>query len=180
MDERMKQRLVGAAVLVIAAVVFIPMVLDRADEEVPRVLPAPTVVAPEEPLPPDAGARAVPLTGAPTAAPPERSDPAPDRPVSQPPASATEKAPPVAKAASPPASAKTGFAVQLGSFSKADNARGLRDKLAAKGYQAFVRGAGSVTRVYVGPEPSRAAAEAMLKKLEAETKLKGIVVTLPG
>jgi DedD protein len=70
--------------------------------------------------------------------------------------------------------------VQLGSFSKAANARGLRDKLAAKGYAAFVKSAGSVTRVYVGPQSSRAAAEKMLKKLQAETKLEGIVVTLPG
>ena len=70
--------------------------------------------------------------------------------------------------------------MQLGSFSKAANARGLRDKLAARGYAAFVKSAGTVTRVYVGPQPSRAAAEKMLKKLRSDMKLEGIVVTLPG
>ncbi len=75
---------------------------------------------------------------------------------------------------------KPGFAVQLGSFSKADNARGLRDKLVAGGYTAFVTTSGSVTRVYVGPQSSRAEAEKVLKKLLADTKLKGIVVNFSG
>ena len=73
-----------------------------------------------------------------------------------------------------------GCAVQLGSFSKADNARGLRDKLVAGGYTAFVTTSGSVTRVYVGPQSSRAEAEKVLKKLLADTKLKGIVVNFSG
>ncbi|MDH3412837.1 MAG: sporulation protein, partial [Gammaproteobacteria bacterium] len=32
MDERLKQRLVGAAVLVLLAVIFIPMILNRPGE----------------------------------------------------------------------------------------------------------------------------------------------------
>jgi cell division septation protein DedD len=56
----------------------------------------------------------------------------------------------------------------------------LRDKLVAKGYTAFVKTTGSVTRVYVGPQKDRAEAEKMLAKLLAETKLKGIVVKLSG
>ncbi len=36
MDERLKQRLVGAAVLVLAAVVFIPMLLDQGDGAPPQ------------------------------------------------------------------------------------------------------------------------------------------------
>lgn len=188
MDERMKQRLVGAAVLVIAAVVFVPMVLDQAEPE-PRLLPTPPAVTPEapEPLPADADARAVPLATPPAAAP---------RPASAPPATPPAEREPVVRAAPPPPAEKpavrttppppkepaaaSGYAVQVGSFTKAANARGLRDKLVAKGYAAFVRDTGSVTRVYVGPQPSRAAAEKMRQKLEAEAKLTGIVVTLPG
>lgn len=180
LDERMKQRLVGAVVLVVAAVVFVPMLLDQDDEE-PRIVPAPRVIQPE-PLPADADARAVPLEGNTPVAVPPPAAPAPP-PVQQAPAkqaAPAKKAAPKKKAAPAKKSAKSGYAVQLGSFSKAANARGLRDKLAAKGYTAFVESAGSVTRVYVGPQPSRAAAEKMLKKLRAEMKLEGIVVTLPG
>ena len=166
----MKQRLVGAVVLVVAAVVFVPMLLDQDDEE-PQIVPAPRVIQPE-PLPTDADARAVPLEG--------------NAPVTEPPPAPSKQAAPAKQAASAkqaaPAkkAANSGYAVQLGSFSKAANARGLRDKLAARGYAAFVKSPGSVTRVYVGPQPSRAAAEKMLKKLQAEMNLEGIVVTLPG
>lgn len=180
LDERMKQRLIGAVVLVVAAVVFVPMLLDQDDEE-PRIVPAPRVIQPE-PLPADADARALPLEGnAPVAAPPPAAPaPPPVQPAPAKQAAPAKKVAPTKKAAPAKKAAKSGYAVQLGSFSKAANARGLRDKLAAKGYAAFVESAGSVTRVYVGPQPSRAAAEKMLKKLRAEMKLEGIVVTLAG
>jgi DedD protein len=188
----MKQRLVGAAVLVIAAVVFVPMVLDQGEEEAARIVPAPRVIEPEpEPLPADADARAVPLGGGGTAAPPAPApapvEPAPGKqaapakeatPAEQ--AAPAMKAAPAKKATPTKEPAQSGYAVQLGSFSNAANARGLRDKLKASGYAAFVKSTGSVTRVYVGPQPSRAAAEKMLKKLRSETKLQGLVVTLPG
>ena len=51
MDERMKQRLVGAAVLVLAAVIFVPMLLDQDDGD-PK-LPARIIQrSPPEPEPP--------------------------------------------------------------------------------------------------------------------------------
>ena len=81
------------------------------------------------------------------------------------------------KAKAKPA-APSGFAVQLGSFSNAANARGLRDKLEAKGYTAFVQTEGSVTRVYVGPQKSRAKADEVKKQLLEKAKLKGFVVKL--
>ncbi len=176
MDERLKQRLVGAAVLVLAAVIFVPMLLDQGDGDPrppARIIPHPPPEPMPPPLPEDASARSVPLDGNRRLA-----APAPPAPVAQtPPAKTVKKAAPVAPAA---ASVKSGFAVQVGSFSKAGNARGLRDKLLAKGYTAFVKSAGSVTRVYVGPQSSREKAEKVLKKLLAELRLKGIVVQLSG
>ncbi len=195
MDERLKQRLVGAAVLVLAAVVFVPKLLDQgggAPEQPPHIIslqPSEATVTP-----------VVPLHGNATAAAPAPTAPA--RPV------AAEEKPP-AKAAAAPAAAessptgpgptelgptqlnptglgptglnvKPSFTVQLGSFSKADNARGLRDKLVARGYTVVVTSSGSVTRVYVGPQSSRAEAEKVLKKLLADTNLKGIVVNFSG
>ena len=181
MGERMKQRVIGAAVLVIAAVVFIPMLLDQqggeVPEQVPRMVPSPSPPSPPPALPPqDTDVRVVPLDQ-PIPVPAAPAEPAPAK--SKPPAKAvTAPAPPAPAPKEPPV--KSAFAVQLGSFSKAGNALGLRDKLKAKGYRAFVKTSGSVTRVYVGPQKNRAEAEKALKKLLADTKLKGIVVKVSG
>jgi DedD protein len=175
MDERMKQRLVGAAVLVLAAVIFVPMLLDQDDGD-PK-LPAriiqrsPPELEPPR-LPEDASARSVPLDSKPTTAAP--AVPAPEKPEPKLPAKTVNKATAAA------GGTKTGFAVQVGSFSKSSNARGLRDKLVARGYTVFVKSSGSVTRVYVGPQSSRGEAEKVLKRLLAELRLKGIVVQPPG
>lgn len=180
MDDRLKQRLVGAVVLVVAAVVFVPWILD-SNEEPARIVPAPQPQprAPVEPPPQDSGARVMPLDdNAPAvsqAAAPAQSPPAAAAPPPAP--KAPPEAPAKAEAKAKPA-ATSGYAVQLGSFSKAANARGLRDRLVAKGYTAFVRSEGSVTRVYVGPQKSRAEADAMKKKLLEKAELKGFVVKL--
>ena len=179
MGERMKQRVIGAAVLVIAAVVFIPMLLDQqggeVPDQVPRMIPSPSPPSPPPPLPPqDTDVRIVPLDQ-PIPAPAAPAEPAPAK--NEPPAKAVTA--PAPAAPKEPA-VKSAFAVQLGSFSKTSNALGLRDKLKAKGYRAFVKTSGSVTRVYVGPQKNRAEAEKALKKLLADTKLKGIVVKVSG
>ena len=182
MDERLKRRVVGAAVLVVAAVVFVPMLLEQGKEapQPPVSLPSTSLQPPPPPPAPpeDTHVRVVPLDPSVPAMPVNPPKPA-KVPKSAP---AREKAP--AKAARLPAAGappvKSGFAVQLGSFSKADNALGLRDKLKAKGYKAFVKTSGSVTRVYVGPQQNRAEAEKALKKLLADIKMKGIVVNFSG
>jgi DedD protein len=182
MDERLKRRVVGAAVLVVAVVVFVPMLLEQGKEAPdPRPLSTPPVSSqPPPPLPPppeDAGVRVVPLNRpAPAAAAP--ADP-PKPATAAKPAPAREIAPAKAAAVSTPP-VTPGFAIQLGSFSKADNALGLRDTLKAKGYRAYVKTSGSITRVYVGPQQSRAEAANALKKLLTDTKMKGIVVNFSG
>ena len=203
MDERLKQRLVGAAVLVLLAVIFIPMILNPSSEPSVRI---------EHPtLPPrsdtDFSSRIIPLTEPETslvdaerrrqpAPPPPPAEPVePEEPevtvtaavkvpeVKKPPApAAPEPAPP------PPAatdkSAPTAWAIQLGSFSSAKNAMALRDRLRKKGYVAFIESAKvngkEITRVFVGPYLARKRAEELVKKLQAETELKGMVVQYPG
>ena len=168
MDDRLKQRLVGATVLVLAAVVFVPMLLDRDEAPPPR---SERLIAP--PPVQDAPARVLPLD--------DRTPAAASAPAAKAPAPAVTPAKaPAAAPAKSAAPGPAGYAVQLGSFSKAENATGLRDKLVARGYTAFVETEGSITRVYVGPQASREEAEKMLKKLLAETKLKGIVVDFSG
>lgn len=205
MDERLKHRLIGAAVLVSLGVIFIPMVLDNAgtgedaivSSNIPpkpsaqfssRVVPVgePASRIQSEPLSPatveaDGIYGALPTEG--PAAEPEASPALPaivDVPPKPDPPTASEAAP----AAPAVAAGVTAWAVQLGSFSNAQNAIALRDRLRGLGYTAFVESAPdssrSMTRVFVGPELLRGEAVQVLEKLRTETKLKGIVVRYPA
>ena len=162
MDLRLKHRLVGAVVLIAIGVIFIPMLLDGpppAPEPVTleRIPPAPDAnLVPRRvdlalPLP-----APVPSTPAPTQAPPAGADEPTDGPV-----------------AAPTPGPAGAWAIQLGSFSQAENARALRDRLRKAGYTAFderLTGPdGKVTtRVRIGPELDRAALERQLAKLKKD------------
>lgn len=75
------------------------------------------------------------------------------------------------------------WAVQVGSFAKKSNALGLKDKLRKKKIHAFVervmKNNKAVYRVRVGPEITRKKAEALKIKLKKEFKLSGLVVKHP-
>ena len=75
-----------------------------------------------------------------------------------------------------------GWAVQLGSFASRENAQRLARQLKGKGYSAYVLGgggsSGKLYRVRVGPEPDRAAANALAEKLRTAGQ-KGSVVSQP-
>lgn len=79
--------------------------------------------------------------------------------------------------------ANTGFVVQIGAFSSAADATGLRDALRRAGFNTFtdtVPGAnGSLTRVRVGPVPSRAEADALKAQVKAKTGRDGMVRAHP-
>lgn len=187
MERHLKERLVGAVVIVIIGVVFIPVLLNgpgESDRPVERDLTLPsgdgvrTVTLPVggsdgEPAPmpapaagepvaprPDAGAVQRPLDSGPTASKSAsstqaRPEPAPVKPAPKP---------------SPEPSPGAGqWAVQVGSFSRLDNARRLAEQLKSGGFDAYlsrvVTDAGTMHRVRVGPVADRDAAEALLKKL---------------
>lgn len=72
--------------------------------------------------------------------------------------------------------------VQVGSFSVADNAYQLRDRLRSRQFpvsveRAVVNGR-ALHRVYVGPQTSRAASETVLERVRRETGIDGQVVFL--
>lgn len=73
--------------------------------------------------------------------------------------------------------------VQLGSFTDEDNAQSLNEKLRKAGYPAFVeplKKNGKISyRVRVGPEIKRSEADLLLKNLKDKMNLDGIVVTYP-
>ncbi len=207
MEPQVKERLVGAVVLVCAAVIVLPMVLsgnrDAPSRETPAARPEPppapepsfssriVPLAPVDPPAPRGDApEPAPETAAapPPPAKPQRPAPSPpppatpQRPAPSPPPATRPAAPPPAPAA-PEARADGDWVVQLGSFSNARNARALRDRLRSGGYPAFTRSTthdgAKVTRVYVGPQASRERAEEMVSRLLRETRLKGMVLRNP-
>lgn len=198
MNQKMKQRLVGAVVLASLAVIFIPMLLDGGDRSgmptfgsnIPdkpdvKFEPLDIPLEPVTPIPEEKPLLVEKVT-------PESKTP--DKPVEKKPAETSgsveqEKAPEpkplVKKAPAPesrpkPAQETVAWVVQVGSFSSADNAMRLRDKLRVKGYKAYVEklkaGEGTIYRVRIGPELKREDAEARLEALQREMKLKGIVM----
>jgi DedD protein len=196
MDAPLKQRLVGAAVLVAAAVVIVPMLLDggyRPPEVNTRdmaPMPADQLPPAIEPLPPevvreiDRG-----LVAPPTAleavveTPPVAHVPPPApapakvlKPTLPPPAT-----PPVVRAETPaPAAEGERWAVQLGSFSSRENADLLVRRLESLGRKAHlveVRESHGVSyRVRAGPVSGRAAALDLRNQLAKSPDLRGILV----
>lgn len=168
--QRLFHRLVGALVLAALAVILVPMILDfRTDQETAitrsNIPPRPEGLRMEEiPLVPPAG------PAAPDAA---VGDAAP-APADAPPGAT---APPDAPAPPPQPHA---WVVRVGSFSSAENANALRDRLRAQGYAAFVDqvvvDGKTLSRVQVGPEAQRARGEALRDRLAREMKLNALLV----
>jgi DedD protein len=159
----------------------------------PTPLPVPPVATPAQPQASStAGTQAAPNAQAeakPAVMPAATVDSKPSAPLAAgpeaKPAASPAAQPPVKAAAPPTATAAAGeesWGAQLGSFSKAENAERLAASLRAKGYRAFVSPIGSgshvLHRVRVGPEPTRAAAEALIARLKRDGQTAS-VVTLP-
>ncbi|MBS0570050.1 MAG: SPOR domain-containing protein [Proteobacteria bacterium] len=207
MDSALKQRLIGAAVLIALAVIFVPMFLGNAPPQ-----PQNTTLNLDIPKPPerDFQTRTLPVTGtesAPAAAAnpdkvatvdthapprvdarPEDSTPAAAKPAEAPlppPARAeTPKPAPVAAAPAPVAVSPEGrFAVHLGVYADRGHADALVAALKKRGFAAYDEAAEyqgkPMQRVRVGPYADRAAAEtARLKIKQAEPKVPSSVVEL--
>jgi DedD protein len=202
MEQTLKQRLIGAVVLVSLAVIFIPIILEGPDDEwTPRshslpdkpqldyradmelVLPPPVQV--DEP-PGTTEVEETPLTG-------EQPVTKTIKPVAAPAASATKPVktetttrPPAKPAPSAAALSKLlkGWFVQVGSFGQEINAKGLQDRLVASGFKAQLQeieiGNKRAYRVLVGPSAARADAEKQAASLKSGQQLKGMVVEYPG
>ena len=206
MDSKLKQRLVGAVVLVALAVILVPMILDSPQDlgepgsnlppmpeaiirepAEPLVLPPPEVTAPASPVPPPAppaAATAEPMAAAAEPAQPSSASVAEENAAGASPAPAVETPPvkPAVPASTPPPEL-TGWVVQLGSFSSEANATALRDRARALGYAAFVQPAktpkGTTYRVRVGPELERARAEKLRDALKQKLGMAGMVTHHP-
>ena len=203
MNQQLKQRLVGAVVLVSLAVIFIPIILEGPDDEwSPRTqgmpeppqiayhaegeaeLPLPVEEPPAAGIPADNGGTTEPATQA--AVEPEGGPGSqPPHPVS--PAAVTPEpatAPKPAKKSPPPPAKTGGWAIQVGRFSQQLNAHGLRDRLRKAGYASFVKETGSGSekswQVLVGPLKTREDAETIRDELASKRQLKGFVIQNNG
>lgn len=203
LDKVYKQRMVGALVLVALAVIFLPMLFTREDEQrqiqvdaptapqvpvMPQVqvepvaVPEPQPIA-EEPAPPEevAQEQVAPAPAAPAPAP----TPVVSKPVTAVKPPAVTPAQTVAQA---PAKLDTtqkrvdanglpvSWSVQLVSLSNRASADNLQKTLRNQGYNAYVRSSGGMNRVFVGPLLERAEADRLRDMLGKQQNLKGFVV----
>ena len=193
MDRALKERIIGAAVLVVFVVLVVPVFLDgppQSGEIVSERVPLPgqaaegdtrTVVLErdrDEPVP----------VAAPVTQPEAEQQPAQPKPDPEPessPEPEPKPAPAKPETQQPVASAdsSTGmWAVQLGSFGDQKNAERLAADLRKQGFAAFLSqlstNSGELHRVRIGPQKDRESAEAMAERL-AKAGHKGQVVPHP-
>jgi len=212
LDKGMKQRMVGALVLVALAVIFLPMLFTREDEmrqvrvEAPQAPAMPTLpevkvdpvavpepqTLPKEPQQPEQPPVVVNESTAPVTTPSQPIAPSPQaqaqvqpKPQAPVPTPAPKvETPPAAKpAASAGAPSKidanglpVSWSIQLASLSNRAGAESLQNTLRSQGYNAYIRSAGGMNRVYVGPLIERAEAERVRDAINRKQNLKGFVV----
>ena len=199
-ERAMKERIIGAVVLVVFAVLVVPVFLDGPSEEEEIVSQAVTLPGQdaeerrrqtivlerdrEQPVPasqlpaPTQAAPVVREEASPTARKAEETVEKSEPPPADPTPAAAETA-----VAEPAAASATGmFAVQLGSFSSQENAERLAADLRNQGYAAFLSqvesGDRQLHRVRVGPQKDRESAEAVAAQL-AKSGHTGQVVPHP-
>ena len=193
MDRALKERIIGAAVLVVFVVLVVPIFLDGPPEEgeiISKSVPLPgqedsgesrTVVLArdrDEPVPNAVAAEPQAQTERPQpkAEPPAESAPPQEQPDAPDPV-------PQRQAAPAEATSTTGmWAVQLGSFGNQQNAERLAADLRKQGFAAFLSqlstDSGQLHRVRIGPQKDRESAEAMADRLQ-KAGHKGQVVPHP-
>ncbi len=168
MDDGLKQRLIGAFVLLALGVIFIPVLFDRdriepvdKKTQIP-VAPYIEPVVIEELTPPEVENPAIP--------PEQMYVPDEDAPVAE-----TPEAPSVDDDGVP-----NSWVIQVASFRFEKHAEGLRDKLIADGYPAYVRtitiDKGKMTRLYVGPKIDKGVLLRQKKEIETKHNVSAILL----
>ena len=176
-DRALKERVIGAVVLVVLAVLVVPIFLDGPSDDTERVSESVTLPGQNdqqrrqqtivlnrdrsEPVPTSRTAATATPTPEPERKSPPSQQPARETPVPKP----AEPAPEPASGSS-----ETGmWAVQLGSFSSKENAEKLAGSLRDQGYAAFLSqlqsNGNELHRVRIGPQKDRQSADAIAAQL---------------
>lgn len=196
-DFNPKHRILGAVILVTAAVIFVPMILnERESLETVAGVPAPVgedqqpeqvkVVVTDlrrpaaEPTP----AKPVPP---PAAATPAQTEEAPKPATATAPTAKTNSS--VSKPATSPEPAKTapkvehGWVVQVGTFANVTNAERLEAKLRQEGHavrtERVTLDAGKAVRLQVGPFRDKALAIKAQTRIQKDIGVQGVVLAYP-
>lgn len=193
LKRRARRRLIGAVALTLLAVIVLPLLLEdepppastlavkmaassaseARDEaalsgiteplDAPIVADATRLATPQPEVTEPAPVASTPVTPAPRA---EPSKPAPAAKPEPPKPAPRPAAKPVAPQAKPAADSEV-YVVQLAALSDASKANALKARVAKAGLPAYTDKVGSLTRVRVGPFPTRdAAADAAVKLAE--------------
>ena len=221
MEQNLKQRLVGALVLISLAVIFLPLVFDGQQQRIDTTQysipeqPALTLKAVDiEPLEQqaaqelavvnaitqqkqeqeEAAAAQMPADNEPSSVSAAAGQPAPVIPAASPETTPASKSPVAtyieqekkidqALQTAPPGQTvdlAEAWIIQVGAFSSQPNADGLRDKLKANGYPAFVKpvkvASGNLFKVYVGPEIRHHRVDQQKLELEQKYQLKALIL----
>jgi len=193
MNQALKQRLVGAVVLLALGIIFLPGILrenqqapvnrqtlvpqspdyqrlefenpERPDNIEPAPDPETMFLPPSEQAPQDA-LEAVDI------------QPEPDQAaLEEPQEPEVQNEPETGKQEAPPQGA---WVVQVASFRSAERASELRDKLQNQGYRAYIRSAntdsGSVNRVFIGPKIDKEAAQEVKRAVDEAFQLNTLVL----
>jgi DedD protein len=201
MERRVKERLIGASILVVLIVLVVPELLSGPKPVRPPP-PSLAAVAPEplrnvtvdlatskapansdlEPAPIVAPAPA-PAASTPTPAqvPPPAQRPMPAQAGSEASPERSPNSPPAVETpqASPISTSHASWAVQLGSFASRSNADNLMHQLKAQGFSAYILTGGSGSqvryRVRIGPLTDRESAERTAVKLKSQGHVSSII-----
>ncbi len=196
----MKQRLIGAAVLISLIVIFVPMLLRGPVEN--RVVEVPVEIPPKpfqvvgKKKPDQSAEKIIHSIPEQTSRKPvlveederntskiagNKTTVAAEKPIKM---VGDKEAKPTVKTELIKESKKNivelAWVVQVGSFSSSKNALALRDKLRVKGYRTFVESinatSGKMYRVRVGPELDKSKIETAQKKLKQKENLAGQII----
>jgi len=193
-SERLKQRLVGALVLVALAVIFVPSVFNlqppQPVDQSTQIPPAPEIEpvvvgqqgpreAVDEPLAHgELFDLEEPLPASGESAPDQDLEPRADKPPAKVPAPAT--APPSAPPKLTAEGLPQAWLIQVASYREADTAARLAQRLQDAGFKAFVRqgqaNGASVHRVQVGPHVLRKNADEEKRRIDSSLGVKSLVL----
>ncbi len=189
MDTALKERIIGAAVLVVFAILVVPVFLDGPDDDAEMITESVTLPGQNNQerkqqtivLERD---RTEPVPAAATPTPIAQKAPAAEKqkPKVKVQSAQTGSAVATDKAVVTTESTTGMWAVQLGSFSNQENAERLAADLRKKDYAAFLSqlqtDSGALHRVRIGPQKDRDSADSVAAKL-ADAGYKGQVVPHP-
>lgn len=174
MDDGLKQRIVGAFVLVAIGVVFIPVMFDRERIEPldrkTQIPPAPHIEVKEVQLP-EKPTKDVVLKD-----PHEMFVPSDKQKVTSKPEGGSSGKEPILRENGTP----NGWVLQIASYRFEGHAKQRRDELIGKGYSVFIRDvttkSGKMTRLYVGPNLDKSKITAAKKSIDKLLGVESVVM----